>query len=160
MNHVTDTTTIRSKRVSSPIFTLDLLVNRLYVVNSASMVAAVQKNHKIIAFDPFLTAAANRMAGISGPGLKLLQETHSGGDDLNNKVLHAMTPSLLGKGLDQMNRTMLLKMQPLVDELVYNAKGPIDIHQKCRHVITVASTEAIWGSKNPFRSKEVVKDFW
>jgi hypothetical protein len=149
-----------SHRVSDPIFSIDVLVNRVYIVKSARLVAAVQKNHKCISFDPFLTAAANRMAGIRGPGLKLLQERRSGGHDLNNKVLHAMTHSLLGKGLDCMNSTMLSKMEPLIDELVNTTNISLDLHGWCRHVITTASTEAIWGSQNPFRSEKTVQNFW
>lgn len=149
-----------SQQISDPIFTLDVLANRIYVVKSARLVTAVQKNHKCISFDPFLTAAANRMAGISGSGLKLIQESRSGGRDLNNKVLHAMTPSLLGKGLNHMNRTMLSNIEPLIEKLVLSTNDPIDLHKWCRHVITTASTEAIWGSKNPFRSKKIVEDFW
>ncbi|KAH0195718.1 cytochrome P450, partial [Aureobasidium melanogenum] len=149
-----------SHQVPDPIFSIDVLVNRVYIVKSARLVAAVQKNHKCISFDPFLTAAANRMAGIRGPGLKLLQECRSGGHDLNNKVLHAMTHSLLGKGLDYMNSTMLSKMEPLIDGLVNTTNISLDLHGWCRHVITTASTEAIWGSQNPFRSEKTVQNFW
>ncbi|SMR45237.1 unnamed protein product [Zymoseptoria tritici ST99CH_3D1] len=147
-------------QTSAPIFTLDLLVNRLYVVNSARMVAAVQKSHKIIAFDPFLTAAANRMAGINGPGLRLLQETQAGGKGVNQEVLHAMIPTMLGSGLDQMNRTMLRKLGPLLDDMIKDAPKTLDLHQWCQRTITTASSEAIWGSKNPFRSEKVREDFW
>lgn len=79
---------------------------------------------------------------------------------MNDKVVHAMNPSLLGQGLDHMNRTMLLKMMPLIDELIDNSKGPFGLHTWCRDVITDASTEAIWGSMNPFRSKKIADDFW
>ncbi|KAF2770172.1 putative P450 monooxygenase [Teratosphaeria nubilosa] len=149
-----------SAQTSAPIFTLDLLVNRLYVVTSAKIVAAVQKNHKVIAFDPFLTGAANRMAGIEGPGLKLLQESQSGGGNLNQEVLHAMVPSLLGSGLDKMNITMVSKLEPLITKLVEQEEGVFDLHEWCRHAITAASTEAIWGTKNPFRSDKTCKNFW
>lgn len=42
-----------------------------------------------------------------------------------------------------MNRMMLPKMMPLIDELIDNSKGPFDLHTWCRDVITDASTEAI-----------------
>lgn len=124
------------------------------------MVAAVQKSHKTVSFDPFAAAAAERVAGISGPGLLLIRDSRSGGGDLSNKVLQAMTTSLLGKGLDKMNKTMVLGMMPLMDALIANAPDPIDLHGWCREIITIASTEAIWGSKNPFKSEKIARDFW
>ena len=130
------------------------------MITSAKMVAAVQKSHKTISFDPFAAAAAERVAGISGPGLLLIKDSRSGGGDLSNKVLQAMTTSLLGKGLDKMNKTMLLGMTPFIDALIANANASIDLHGWCREIITIASTEAIWGSKNPFKSEKIAQDFW
>lgn len=83
-----------------PAYTLDLFYVKLYVINSANLVSAVQRHHKVISFDPLLTAAANRLSGITGDGLKLLQETENGGGGLNNKMLQSMHPALLGSGLD------------------------------------------------------------
>ncbi len=149
-----------AKNAPVQIFTLDLLVNRLYIVNSARLVPIIQRNRRIISFDPFLTAAANRLAGVTGKGLRLLQETRSGGGGLLDKLTHSMSPSLLGKGLDKTNRTMLTKLGLLMDDILSNMGECPDLHQWCRHVITVASTEAIWGAQNPFRDEQVVKDFW
>lgn len=81
-----------------PAFALDLLYTKIYVISSASLVSAVQRNHKTISIDPFLTAEANRMAGIQGKGLKLLQEKENGGGGINNDVIHSMHPVLLGSG--------------------------------------------------------------
>jgi hypothetical protein len=149
-----------SQSRNAPIFTLDLLINRLYVITSARMVAAVQKNHKTVSFDPFAAAAAQRVAGISGPGLLLIRDSRSGGGDLSNRVLQAMTTALLGKGLDKMNRIMLLGMMPSMDQIIADEPVSVDFHMWCRDIITVASTDAIWGCKNPFRTKKIAEDFW
>jgi hypothetical protein len=90
-----------------PVYTMDLLINKTYIINSPSLVAAVQRNHRIVSFDPFLTGAANRMAGIKSPGLELLREEQNGGQGINNKLLHSMHPALLGTGLDRMNEKMI-----------------------------------------------------
>ena len=79
----------------------------MHIINSGKLVSAIQRNHKIFSFDPFLTAAANRMAGITGKGLKLLQEKRGGGGGINEKVIHAMHPALLGSALDVMNGKMI-----------------------------------------------------
>lgn len=143
-----------------PAFTLDLLFTKIYIINSASLVSAVQRNHKTVSFDPFLTAAANRMAGIDGEGLKLLQETENGGGGVNNKVLHSMHPALLGPGLDRMNSTMINNLQISIDKLELQHNLSFDLHTWCRHAITVASTDAVYGPLNPFKSGEIETAFW
>ncbi|KAI9753259.1 MAG: hypothetical protein M1835_001006 [Candelina submexicana] len=143
-----------------PAFTLNLLYTKTYVINSASLVSAVQRSSKIISFDPFLTGAAHRMAGISGSGLKLLEETESGGGGINNKVLHSMHPALLGPGLDKMNETMIKNLKVSIDELEFKEGITFDLHAWCRHAITVASTDAVYGPQNPYKSKEVEDALW
>ncbi|KAI9676944.1 MAG: hypothetical protein M1817_006783 [Caeruleum heppii] len=149
-----------SEKHSLPAFTLDILSTKIYIVNAASLVAAVQRNSRIISFDPFLTAAANRMSGIEGDGLKLLQETKSGGGGINNKVLHAMHPALLGEGLDTMNRKMIVNLKKSLDDLKLQEHSPFDLHAWCRHSLTVASTDAVYGPLSPYKSKEVEKSLW
>jgi hypothetical protein len=132
---------------------------KTYVINTAKLVSAVQRNHRTISFDPFLTAAAERISGIKGKGLKLLQETENGGRGLNNAVLHAMHPALLGSGLDTMNKNMIVNLQTSIDNLA-TQHGVIDLHLWCRHAITIASTDAVYGPLNPYKSQVVQDSFW
>lgn len=83
-----------------------MLANKFYVIRSVDLVSAVQHNSQSISLIHFSQLSANRMSGIEGEGLKLLQETENGGGGLNNKVLHSMHPALQGEGLDGMNRAM------------------------------------------------------
>ncbi|KAF7510550.1 hypothetical protein GJ744_006396 [Endocarpon pusillum] len=142
-----------------PAYTLDLFFTKLYVVNSASLVSAVQRHHKTISFDPFLTAAANRLSGITGDGLKLLQETESGGGGINNKVLHSMHPALLGPGLDVMNKNMINNLKASIDGLE-SGQTSFDLHQWCRHAIGVASTDAVYGTLSPYKDQDIERALW
>ena len=119
----------------------------------------MQRNHKTISFDPFLTAAANRLSGITGNGLKLLQETESGGGGINNKVLHSMHPALLGLGLDIMNKAMIKNLKASIDELESN-RTSFDLHLWCRHAIAVASTDAVYGPLNPYKDQGTANALW
>lgn len=74
--------------------TIDFLVSKLYLVNKSSAVAQVQRNAKVITFDPFLDSAAERMVNVSPRGLKLLTGKEDGGGDLNRKVCHVTQFSL------------------------------------------------------------------
>ncbi|KAJ8116888.1 hypothetical protein OPT61_g1789 [Boeremia exigua] len=102
------------------------------------------------------------MAGVTGPGLGLLREEQNGGQGLNNKVLHSMHPALLGTGLDRMNEKMIKFLKLSVDELAttHNDRSSFDLHAWCRHAITVASTDAIYGSLNPYKQREVEDSLW
>lgn len=71
--------------------TIDLLVSKLYLVNKSIAVAQVQRNAKVITFDPFLDSAAERMVNVSPRGLKLLTGKENGGGDLNRKVRYILS---------------------------------------------------------------------
>lgn len=66
--------------------TINFLVSKVYLVNKSSAVAQVQRNAKVIIFDPFVDSAAERMVNVSPKGLKLLIGKENGGGDLNRKV--------------------------------------------------------------------------
>lgn len=75
-----------SEGSDEPIVTIDFLVSKVYLVNKSSAVAQVQRNSKVITFDPFLDSAAERMVGCSPKGLKLLTSKENGSGDLNRKA--------------------------------------------------------------------------
>lgn len=80
--------------------TIDFIVSKLYLVNKSSAVAQVQRNAKVITFDPFLDSAAERMVNVSPRGLKLLTRKENGGGDLNRKVCRALS-FCLGDGTNR-----------------------------------------------------------
>lgn len=90
-----------------PIFTLPVFAKRIYVVNSLALIPSVQRNSKSITFDLFFNVVANRMAGIKGDGLRLLDDEKNGGKGVGHTILRAMNTTLLGTGLDALNRTMV-----------------------------------------------------
>jgi hypothetical protein len=80
-----------SEGCDEPIVTIDFLVSKVYLVNKSSAVAQVQRNSKVITFDPFIDSAAERMVNVSPAGLKLLTGKENGGGDLNRKVCPSIT---------------------------------------------------------------------
>ena len=145
---------------SSPIYTFDLYATKVYIVKTGKLVSAVQRNHKILSFDPFLTASTKRIAGITGKGLQLLQEKQGGGQGIHEEVVHAMKPALLGPALDVMNRKMISGLCSSVDALSSDEENPLDLHAWCKDSITIASTRAVWGPKNPYESEGLRSTFW
>lgn len=100
------------------------------------------------------------MAGITGKGLKLLQEKQGGGGGINEAVINAMHPALLGPALDVMNASMISGLRPSIDALSTQGDGTLDLHVWCRHSITMASTRAVWGPQNPYESEHLQSAFW
>ena len=70
-----------------PIFTLDLIFIKTYIVTSQKLFQAVQRNSRVISFEANLTAVAERMAGIFGDGVQKLKEKESGGEGLNGTLI-------------------------------------------------------------------------
>lgn len=100
------------------------------------------------------------MAGITGKGLQLLQEKQGGGGGINEAVIRAMHPALLGPALDVMNASMISGLCPSINALSSNSDSPLDLHAWCRHSITMASTRAVWGPQNPYESEHLRSAFW
>ncbi|EAW08935.1 cytochrome P450 [Aspergillus clavatus NRRL 1] len=139
-------------------FTMDMLFTKIYVITSPTLVVASRRHHRTMSFEPFITGAAKRMAGLRGPGLDLLREKQFGGKGVHADVMHAMRPSLEGAALDRMNEKMIRLLVESVDELP--TVGSFDFHEWCRSAITIASTDAVYGPLNPYKAKELQDAFW
>ncbi|KAL4884084.1 hypothetical protein BJY04DRAFT_215520, partial [Aspergillus karnatakaensis] len=138
---------------SLPVLCIDLFLTKVYLVNSPTMLQAVQRNKGTLSFDPFITFTAERAAGIKGRGLELLREKKAGGGGVNQAINHAMHPTLTGKPLDRMNERMVKFLTPLIDELAKLDR--VDLYAWCTHAITLASTEASYGPLNPYRDRKI-----
>ena len=146
-----------SERYAYPIFSLDMVVGKAYVVTSPALLHAVQRN-KALNFDLALALSGQRIGGVSGPGLQLLRDKQSGGQGLNQTIIHAMLPTLTGQPLDRMNQRMIQLLRPLVDDLA--TYKTVDFYSWCSHAITMASTEAFYGPLNPYKRREIEDAFW
>ena len=153
-------TSLDSKANSDkPIFTLNMFFNKAYIVSSTELMQAVQRNHKTLSFEPLLTFSASNMAGIkSKKTINLLREEASGGEGLNQKIMHAMYPKLIGEPLDRMNLRMIRLLRASLDQL--GESSTVDLYRWCRDAITAASTDATYGPLNPYSDKEVSEAFW
>ncbi|KAL0259299.1 hypothetical protein SLS55_005035 [Diplodia seriata] len=144
-----------------PIFTVDLLLAKFYVVTSPALISGIQRNHRALSFEYVINLSASGMLGVKGPGMDLLREESKGGGGLGLRVTHAMNPALIGPGLDAMNERMITYLKASVDQL---ADAPpataVDLFAWTRHAITVAATESVWGKQNPYRSRDLEDAFW
>lgn len=136
-----------------------MVFGKLYFANSPELMQAIQRNNKTIAFEPLLNFSVGNLAGINNKKTQdLMRDTGSGGQGLSAKIMHALTPTLVGRPLDRMNLRMVQLMRPLIDEM--GEKSEFDLYVWCQDAITAASTDATYGPLNPYKDKEIADAFW
>ncbi|KAL3430191.1 cytochrome P450 [Aspergillus tetrazonus] len=150
---------IAAENSSHPIFTINLLTNKQYIVTSPSLMQAVQRNKRTLKFAPLVNFTAERFAGIPESGMSLLRDREAGGAGLSAETVHAMEKTLIGPSLDRMNEEMARMLSPLVDELVASPQT-VDLYAWCTRAITAASTNASYGPKNPYKDSAIADAFW
>lgn len=146
------------KHASYPIFGLDMLVSKFYIVSSPDLMQAVQRNNKTLSFEPLLDFSVSNIAGAQDKKILHLMQSGSGGLGHASKILHALAPTLTGKSLDEMNSRMVKLMRPFIDEM--GQKSTFDLYKWSQDAITAASTDATYGPLNPYGNKEVADAFW
>ncbi|KAL6228712.1 hypothetical protein BDW75DRAFT_250849 [Aspergillus navahoensis] len=150
---------LAAENTTHPIFTINLLTNKQYIVTSPSLMQVVQRNKRTLKFETLVAFTAGRFAGIHESGMKLLREKEAGGAGLSPAVVHAMEKTLIGPSLDRMNEEMARMLSPLVDELAASAQM-VDLYAWCTHAITAASTNATYGPLNPYKDPAIQDAFW
>jgi hypothetical protein len=77
---------------------------------------------------------------------------------LFDKAIHpAVTP---GPKLDALNAAVIAEVSKAIDALVDQAPKTLKLFEWVRKQITVTSTEAVYGPKNPFRSESLQAAYW
>lgn len=127
-----------------PALTIPIPKAKIYIITTPSLLQAVQRNSRIISFDPFLNLAADRIAACSKHAQDILREKRLGGDGGNQTGIHAMLSTLLGDGLDEMKEKIIRGLKSWNDALAATAPMKIDLYEWCRKVITVAASESMW----------------
>jgi hypothetical protein len=136
---------------------MDLLFLRTYVISSPSLILAVQRNSKALTFRALLDAAA-KVAGIQDME-QLNSDSDEPGLTVHAKSVHVIQKTMLGEGLNEMNARMIGYMKVAIDGLDQQS-DPIALHSWIKHAITIASSDAMYGPRNPYREPEVEKAFW
>ncbi|KAL8815366.1 MAG: hypothetical protein Q9223_005485, partial [Gallowayella weberi] len=167
-----------STKYPLPVFTLQTLGRKVYVVNSPDLISAVQKNAKTLTFDPFVSFVSPRIFDAGDHAMAVINDNLDGEkgqwgllSDVSRGMHTALAP---GESLDWMTRTMLNKLEESIEPLGENDDGTeIDLYRWVRKAFTVAGTEAgrymapvdislqVYGPKNPFNHNPELEDaFW
>ncbi|KAF2142289.1 uncharacterized protein K452DRAFT_248906 [Aplosporella prunicola CBS 121167] len=146
-----------------PIYTLRLPGSRIYVVNSTSLIPVVQRQARILDFAPIEARAAINVMGATPEGRKILKMDRNGVGEHSyaiefDKAIHpAVTP---GTNLDAMNRRSVQKVSEFLDTLASQTPTTMMLYKWVQKEIAWATTEAVFGPKNPFQDPDVLDAFW
>lgn len=144
-----------------PIYTLRFPGIRLYIVNSTSLIQPVQRQVRTISFSPILVQMAKTIMAVSQEAYDIISKDPIEDHGFVMGVPKANHPTLSpGPKLDALNRK---SVQIIAESLGgfaakhANAPAKVRMYEWVSEHIMTATTEGIYGPKNPFRDPEVRK---
>lgn len=143
-----------------------MLSAKLYVVQSPELVTAVSRNSKSLSFNPFISEIGIRLTEADQATRVIIDDNLNGERgpwgyvvEVHDRTVEALN---LGKGLDSMLNSLMTKMAEQLeasnDEFT---KGTVSLYAWTRHIFTICSTTALYGSNSPFLTQpELERAFW
>ncbi|KAI1410223.1 cytochrome P450 [Hypoxylon sp. FL1857] len=145
-----------------PIYTLRMPGQRIYVVNSLSLIPPLQRQIKTIAFAPIEAQAAATVMGVGPAGNAII-----GSDKMleDGSYLSTFVPSTHpalspGAGLDAINGASVRYICDSLSKLSTNGTATVELFSWVRRELFMATTESIYGPKNPFRNSALEKAWY
>ncbi|KAL8664589.1 MAG: hypothetical protein Q9168_007872 [Polycauliona sp. 1 TL-2023] len=141
-----------------PIFTLQILGKDVHVINSPDLIVAIQKTPRIYDFSVFATAMLPRMFELDSKAMELATTSmkHPGGSwnyiVETTRIFHrCLSP---GPSLQRTERAALMDIEGYLDKLASEPDGVVvDLFAWLRTMMTVSSTGALYGPRNPFAER-------
>lgn len=152
----------RSARCKLPIYTLNMLNGKVYIVTAPDLINAVNRNSKKIAFNPFVAMLGKRITGHDEDTSRIVQHNLNGENgpgyviDVHDRIVLSLAP---GEDLQQTTKAMLSPLSVHLDAVVPDAE--LNLFEWTRYTVTMCSTRALYGSNNPFdKDSKFVDSFW
>ena len=139
---------------------------KMYIVTTLELTQAIQKHPKTLAFPPIEAKVANRICGSSAKAQRILDRNVNGDEGdwgLSMESYAQMRAALApGAGLDMMNRIMIQNTATFLNGLIPSGEKQVQIGlaEWLRYAVTIATTNSVYGPKNPFKDSEIFKAFW
>ena len=152
-----------SSKTGSPIYTLNILSKKLYVVTGPELVNAVSRNSKTLTFNPFISEVGVRLTGVDDACRAIIDDNLDGKRGSWGYVVevHDRTVAALGSGpgLNQTTQAMLEQSSVYLENTRSDlVKGPVYLYAWIRQFVTLCSTNAVYGEDNPLRLIPDLKD--
>jgi len=133
--------------------------HRIYIINSLSLIPPLQRQIKTIAFAPIEAQAAATVMGVGPAGNAIIgSEKMFDHDSYLSTFVPSTHPALSpGSGLDELNGAAIRQISNSVGDLILNGPTTVDLFSWVRRELFMATTESIYGPKNPFRDATLVE---
>jgi hypothetical protein len=151
-----------SDKYGLPIYTLRLPGSRIYIVNATNLIPAVQRQTRILDFAPVEARAAINVMGATAEGKEVLNleregvGKHAYAIEFDKAIHGAVTP---GVHLDAMNRLSVQKVSQFLDALAKKQHQNLKLYDWVHKEISWATTDAVYGSANPFKHPAILGAF-
>lgn len=138
----------------------------MYIVTKPDLIQATQKQPKTLAFPPIESKFASRICGVSQEAESIVNDNvngEAGHTGMSMESYDAMRAALTpGTGFDDMNRQMIQNLTASLDQLKPSVGQPakIELAKWFRRNVTAASTNSVYGPKNPFKDQAIMDAFW
>ncbi|KAI9755372.1 MAG: Serine/threonine-protein phosphatase pp1 [Chaenotheca gracillima] len=146
-----------------PIYTLSMGGAKVYIVSSPEIIAAIQRHPKTLSFATVAASFSARICSTSQAGQDILNRNVNGEEgewglspEIYKNIHAALAP---GPGINGMTRVMIQYVAESLGKLEGKTTR-INLMQWLRHEITMATTNAVYGPKNPFVDPEIENGFW
>ena len=151
-----------SAKCKLPIYTLNMLSGKVYIVTSPELVNAVNRNSKKIAFNPFVAMLGKRITGHDQDTSEIVQHNLNGEHgpgyviDVHDRIVASLAP---GENLQQTTKAMLSQVSTYLEALTTDAE--VNLFEWTRSMVTMCSTRALYGPESPFnQNPRFVDSFW
>ena len=131
------------------------------MVTSSELVNAVNRSSRTLAFRPFVAPFGKRISGHDEVTYRIIQCNLHGSPDYYTDIHDGSVASLApGPDLERITEAMLSKAAIFLIPL--EGEQGIGLFAWIRHVVTICSTEGIYGPDNPLSkdSGRLVQTFW
>ena len=154
-----------SARYPLDIYTLRMPQGNTYVVNSIDLINSALRNYKTLSFAPFVATFLKRLCIPSAAASQIVDRNlfaEEGSWGLFTDTHNAMHCSLApGPDLDDLIASVLWHISQAIEALLEgHDEIEVDLYAWVHHMITLASTDAVYGPQNPFRDPVVMEGFW
>ena len=153
-------------RFHQGLYTIFVGSSRFYVATSPEWAQAVHRVHKSLDFHTIVAGAMEKVFLMDKPSMEIIRHNMNAEDGSRSGLfleMHDMLVSTLlpGPHLDDINKTVLRNILSDINHLATNGPQQVQLYSWLRHHLSVASTKALWGPKNPFSvHPSLVADFW
>ena len=138
---------------SLPIYGLSIFGSRIYIVNSASLAVAVQRNAKNLSLVALAAQFADTVFKLSIPGTKILLNNirgDNGTTGFSHEFINSAHSALaFGPILDELTESVVKEASIAANRLAENASEEISLSEWIRRALTLAASNAVYGPANP-----------